>query len=104
MKTLPPYSPLHFRQSQPLASLLAFILLSATVWAEPLFEVVSPEKVAFNYPAPAREGAPDFLPIAQDGVARCVIVQPANASPAARAAVAALQSYLNLVTGARVPA
>src|SRR5687768_15536078 len=70
--------------------------------AEPLFEVVSPDKVPFNYPAPPREGTADFFPIAEGGQARCVIVQPARASAAAQAAVRALQSYLNLSTGARL--
>ena len=77
------------------------MLLSAVAWAEPLFEVVAPEKVDFNFPDPPREGVPDFFPIAKDGEARCVIVQPANASTAAQAAVRAFQTYLNLATGAR---
>jgi hypothetical protein len=82
---------------------LLFLLLGLAVAAgQPLFEVLPPEKAAFNYPPPPREGAAEFFPIAQDGVAKCVIIRPAQASTAAQAAARSLQSYLNLATGARI--
>jgi len=78
----------------PLAGLGAFA-------QERLFEVVPPEKVAFNYPEPPREGAPDYFTIAEEGEAQCVIVQPAGTSRRGRRAGAALCAYLRLVTGGR---
>src|SRR4029078_5261112 len=81
---------------------LAPLLLAWPAGAvEKAFQVMPPDKVAFNYPAPPHEAGSGFFPIADKGEARCVIVQPATASPAAQAAVRALQAYLGLATGAR---
>lgn len=67
---------------------------------ERLFDVIPPDKVAFNYPDPPREGSPDYLTIAESGQAQCVIVHPAESRGAAQAA-RALSTYLKLATGAR---
>ena len=59
------------------------------------------ESAAFNYPLPPREGAADYFTIAENGRARCVIVQPADASSLVQRATAAMQSYLRLATGGK---
>lgn len=82
-------------------AVLTLLAIPSVVLAGPAPGAARSGDVAFNYPAPPREGAPDFFPVAKDGKARCVIVQPADASAAARSAVGALQAYLNLATGAR---
>jgi exosortase len=51
---------------------------------------------------PARRAA-DFFRIAENGRARCRIVQPAGASRALQATVRAFQTYLKLATGADLP-
>jgi hypothetical protein len=73
------------------------LLTSIACAADRLFEVVPAEKVPFNYPPPPREGGADFFPIAKDGQAQCVIVQPSGASSSEQAVVRALQTYLGLV-------
>ncbi len=69
-----------------------------------LFEVVLPEKAAFNYPAPPQEGKKDFFTIAENGQARCVILKSADrkAKEASRAADT-LKIYLDMATGANIP-
>lgn len=69
-----------------------------------LFEVVPPEKAAFNYPAPPQEGKKDFFTIAENGQARCVILKSADrkAKEASRGAEI-LKAYLELATGANIP-
>ncbi len=66
---------------------------------DPPFEVIPPEEAEFNYPAPPREGAPDYFTIADDGQARCVIVHAAAASDRLRYRARLLGDYLGRVTG-----
>jgi hypothetical protein len=80
---------------------LASVLIPPAA-AGQLFEVLPPEKIPFNYPERPREGARDYFQIAADGVAKCVIVQPAAATDTERATIAAFQTYLRLATGADI--
>jgi len=83
-------------------ALLALLVPATSALAQArLFEVVAPDKVAFNWPDPPREGAPEYFTIAENGKALCVIVQPAEPSRLVLRAVAGLRTYLQLVTGAR---
>lgn len=76
---------------------------AASAWAsERVVGVVPPEEIGFNYPSPAREGAANYFPVAENGEPRCVIVRSADASRATKAAITALAQYLNLVTGAEI--
>lgn len=83
--------------------LMAMLLFSTTTARtdERVFEVVPPDKIAFNYPLSPREGTADFFVIAEKGEARCVIVQSADSSQQSRAAVGALARYLELATRAK---
>jgi len=79
----------------------ALLLHACTAVAQDrVFEVIPPDEVAFNYPAPPREAAPDYFAIAENGEARCVIVHP-DGSRGARRAASAFRTYLALVTDAR---
>lgn len=77
---------------------LPFGRTASGVEPERAFEVVSPEKVAFNYPDPPHEGAPDYFTIAEERKARCVIVR----TDRSRTAAELLQAYLELSTGASI--
>jgi hypothetical protein len=85
------------------ATLFTILLLTVlpALAAERVSDVLPPEKVPFNYPAPPREGAPGCFPIAENGQARCVIVRPAAASRRLQGMVATFQTYLALASGAR---
>ena len=74
--------------------------VAARAWAG---EVPALPVPAFRFPDPPREGAADFFRIAENGRARCRIVQPAGASRALQATVRAFQAYLKLATGADLP-
>ncbi|MBM4085301.1 MAG: DUF4838 domain-containing protein, partial [Planctomycetes bacterium] len=96
-------------QSRPsVGRLLAVLMILATfglpspaLGQERLFEVVTADKVPFNYPPPPREGRADFFAVAENGQARCVIVQPAEASKGIQRVATLLPAYLQLATGAR---
>jgi len=61
----------------------------------------SGSSAAFNYPVPPREGKPAYFSIAENGVAKCVIVRPGGKQfPEARRAAELLKAYLDLSTGA----
>ena len=62
------------------------------------FDVVPPDKVAFNYPSPPREGRADFFTVAREGKAQCVIVHAARSAGAA----GLLKTYLELSTGGTI--
>lgn len=68
--------------------------------AEPVFNVVPPEELQFNYPDPPQEGVANYFVIAADGKARCAIVYSDSATPAMLAAVREFATYLKLSTGA----
>ncbi|MEW6354881.1 MAG: DUF4838 domain-containing protein [Planctomycetota bacterium] len=89
--------------SVPLVSV--FILASCVLWAQEdrLFDVVPPEKAAFNYPDPPREGRADYFTIVENGQARCAIVHPIGKALETRRAAATLKAYLDLATGADIP-
>lgn len=67
--------------------------------AEPVFQVVPPEQLPFNFPDPPQEGQAEFFSIAVDGKARCVIIYPDHASPGHVAAIREFAEYLRLATG-----
>jgi hypothetical protein len=77
------------------------LIFRALALAAPVFEVLPPDRVAFNYPPPPQEGAAGFFSIAKDGKAECIIVQARAASSSEQAAIRTFQTYLNLSTGAR---
>lgn len=78
------------------------LLLTAAVLSPP-----SPASAAgldeFNFPPPAAEGAADYFTIAEDGQARAAIIVPAGAALEITRAANGLQTYLELVTGAKLP-
>lgn len=84
-----------------------YITLSFSLWAltsllyaaNPVFDVMPPEQLPFNFPDPPQEGAADYFPVATDGKARCVIVYPDDATPSLLAAVREFAAYLRLSTG-----
>jgi len=93
-----------WRQSAACAAcILGLCLTGAWAAAELAFEVVPPEKVAFNYPTPPREGQADFFTIAEDGKACCAIVLPERPGAQEKRAAATLDAYLDLATGADIP-
>lgn len=86
----------------PWVTCLILLLPLPAASADRDFEVVSPGRLDFNYPPPPTEGPAEYFRIAENGEARCAIVQPADSSPDAKAAVAAFAQYLKLATGARI--
>ena len=65
--------------------------------------VTPPDKIAFNYPAPPKEGKNGFFVIAEAGQARCCLVVPAQPQSDERHAADVLRTYLKLTTGAEFP-
>jgi len=63
---------------------------------------IAPADTAFNYPLPPAEGEKEYFPIAENGQAKCVVVEPTNAPPAIHQAAEALRLYLQKVTGAPI--
>jgi hypothetical protein len=87
-----------------LSALVLMVSLPASSAIDaPLFPVIAPADVAFNYPEPPQEGAANFITLTQNGQACCVIVLPATANPEERFAAEMLKMYLTLVSGATVP-
>jgi len=63
---------------------------------------INPVQVAFNYPPPPSEGEKECFPVASEGQACCIVVEPTNAPPAIHKAAEALRAYLAKVTGAPI--
>lgn len=78
------------------------VSLSIVGAAEPVFKVLPPDQIAFNYPDPPSEGKADFFSIAENGEARCVVVLPKDPEKSFRAAASEFTAYLKLATGAGI--
>gem|GEM_PF-790344 len=82
-----------------------FIVLAACMsfsCAGNLDRKAKPAQDSFNYPSPPAEGEKEYFPVASEGQARCVVVEPTNAPPAIHHAAEALRAYLQRVTGAPI--
>ena len=83
--------------------LVLAVLLAATPAGDDnkaIFQVVTPDRAAFNYPEPPRVGPADYFTIAEQGKPRCVIVAERGAR---HSGAALLKAYLDLATGADIP-
>ena len=82
--------------------LACLLLVAGGHGADPVFEVLKPDQVTFNYPDPPKEGEASFFAIAKGGEAQCVIVIPEKPDKSFRAAVSEFAKYIELSTGAEI--
>ena len=59
----------------------SFIVKEATAGAAQMLRTTPPDKIAFNYPPPPKEGQRDSFAITAAGWPRCCLVVPAQAQP-----------------------